>query len=335
MPTATAASSADSRATRLRNLDARSSVWRISGRPLLSDSTRTPCRSRVRICACAHSTNWRTLGSSARAVPRPATARRNVTRLVGCTSPVASRSASLSITRGENAAMPTPRSGSATMTAAIRRLASPKDNASPTLSCSALSTPGSTQTLPRGGAPFCAAGGACSTTATVTCPRSGYASLTALTLTSLEAPPCASAARPMLGNPSDVAVRRPSARACCANSTGVGWSEATIASPPSSWWASRSSPASMRSAKNPTAVSAATASITATTSSRSSPALKSRTDWRAASVQVEGRRAATVSALMGRRGAGPVRTQRSAPRRGGGAPAAPGLRYKAGASSGS
>ncbi len=42
MPTATAASSADSSATRLRNFSARSSVWRISGRPLCSDSTRTP-----------------------------------------------------------------------------------------------------------------------------------------------------------------------------------------------------------------------------------------------------------------------------------------------------
>jgi hypothetical protein len=42
MPTATAASSAASSATRFRNFSARSSVWRISGRPLSSDSTRTP-----------------------------------------------------------------------------------------------------------------------------------------------------------------------------------------------------------------------------------------------------------------------------------------------------
>ena len=38
----------------------------------------------------------------------------------------------------------------------------------------------------------------------------------------------------------------------------------------------------MRSAKKPTAVSAATASITATTSKRSSPARKSRAIWRQA-----------------------------------------------------
>ena len=40
--TATALSSAASSATRLRNFSARSSVWRISGRPPSSDSTRTP-----------------------------------------------------------------------------------------------------------------------------------------------------------------------------------------------------------------------------------------------------------------------------------------------------
>ena len=42
MATATAASKAASSATRLRNFSARSSVSRISGRPLCSDSTLTP-----------------------------------------------------------------------------------------------------------------------------------------------------------------------------------------------------------------------------------------------------------------------------------------------------
>ena len=51
---------------------------------------------------------------------------------------------------------------------------------------------------------------------------------------------------------------------CAAKRGGVGWSLATMASPPSSWRASRARPPLMRSAKKPTAVSAATASITAT-----------------------------------------------------------------------
>ena len=48
----------------------------------------------------------------------------------------------------------------------------------------------------------------------------------------------------------------------------------------------------MRSAKNPTALSAATASITATTSKRNSPARKSRAIWRVASSHNEGGRGA-------------------------------------------
>ena len=47
----------------------------------------------------------------------------------------------------------------------------------------------------------------------------------------------------------------------------------------------------MRSAKKPTAVSAPTASVTATTSKRSSPARKSRSSWRQPSCHAEGARA--------------------------------------------
>jgi hypothetical protein len=48
----------------------------------------------------------------------------------------------------------------------------------------------------------------------------------------------------------------------------------------------------MRSAKKPTAVSAATASVTATTRRRSSPARKSRPSWRQPSCHAEGERGA-------------------------------------------
>ena len=68
MPTATAASKAASKATRLRNFSARSSVWRISGRPLASDSMRRPrsvCALDLRLGPldeCAHRRVARTAG---------------------------------------------------------------------------------------------------------------------------------------------------------------------------------------------------------------------------------------------------------------------------------
>jgi hypothetical protein len=68
---------------------------------------------------------------------------------------------------------------------------------------------------------------------------------------------------------------------------GVGLSLDTTASPPSNWRASRDSPPLSRSAKNPTAVSAATASVTATISKRNSPARKSRQSVRHPSRQGE------------------------------------------------
>ena len=94
MPTATAASSADSSATRLRNFSARSSVWRISGRPVASDSMRMPRRLLALISASAQSTNSATLASRAASA---ATARRYEMRLAGWTRPVAARSASFSM----------------------------------------------------------------------------------------------------------------------------------------------------------------------------------------------------------------------------------------------
>ena len=73
MPTATAANNAASKATKFKNFSARSSVWRISGRPASSDSTRTPRSVWVLICASAQ------VVKAAAAVSRPdmsATAKR-------------------------------------------------------------------------------------------------------------------------------------------------------------------------------------------------------------------------------------------------------------------
>ena len=100
----------------------------------------------------------------------------------------------------------------------------------------------------------------------------------------------------MLGKLVLVLVRRPSAAALAASSGGAGWSLPTTASPPSNWRASRCRPLLRRSAKKPTAVSAATASITATASRRSSPARKSRSAWRQARLRRDGGRGLGVGA---------------------------------------
>ena len=123
----------------------------------------------------------------------------------------------------------------------------------------------------------------------------------------------------MLGKLTLRASARPAALAAAATAGGAGWSLATIASPPSSALASRARPAFRRSAKKPTALSAATASVTATTSSRNSPARRSRSNWRQASVKTEGGRSAgramgnatgvgiaAMAATLTGRGAGPT-----------------------------
>ena len=73
---------------------------------------------------------------------------------------------------------------------------------------------------------------------------------------------------------------KPSAWALSTKAWGVGLSLATTTSPPSSCRASRCSPPWSRSAKKPTEVSAATASVTATINKRSSPARRSRSKVR-------------------------------------------------------
>ena len=118
-------------------------------------------------------------------------------------------------------------------------------------------------------------------------PRSGYPASTTLSATSLEAPPRASVARPMVGKPSVPTTFRPSERALAMKAAGVALSLDTIASPPSNWRASRCKPPLSRSAKKPTAVSAATASVTARISRRNSPDRKSRQRVRQPSRQKE------------------------------------------------
>ena len=198
-------------------------------------------------------------------------------RLAGWMSAVDARSASFNITRGEKLLKPAPRSGSITMTWAMRNAASPSSKLSPIFRLMASSKAASTHTVPGSGA-----------LATLTSPdalavlfkrnwpRSGYALLTALTPTKRVAPPLSSGARPMLGKLVVVATFKPSSRAFSVKDAGTGWSLETMASPPSNCRASRARPWLMRSAKKPTAVSAATAKVTATTNKRSSPARKSR-----------------------------------------------------------
>ena len=103
----------------------------------------------------------------------------------------------------------------------------------------------------------------------------------------------------MLANTAVRAVRKPAAMARLANSSGTGWSATTTASPPSSWAASRLRPRSMRSAKKATAVSAATASTTASKRKRMLPARRSRRVWTRAQRQADTETAAEVAGKEG------------------------------------
>ncbi len=133
-------------ATRLKNLRARSNVWLVSGRPDSSVSKRTPRTASRANQSCVAATKRCTAGGS------PATAKRYVTRLAGCTKAVAGRSSRCIITRGENVENPVPRSVSCAISAAIRNWLSPSHSVSPTVRPKAPSSGGSTHTVPRAGA---------------------------------------------------------------------------------------------------------------------------------------------------------------------------------------
>jgi len=171
---------------------------------------------------------------------------------------------------------PAPRSGSTTSTRATVKDVSPSSSGCPTRRSSATSSAASTQAVPGDGMSRVAVSAVWASGAVRSTPRSGYPGPTAFSATSRAAPPCSSGARPMVGKSSVWLVCRPRARACASKSGAGGLSLRTTASPPISARASRARPPCNRSAKKPTAVSAATASVTASTSSRNSPARQSR-----------------------------------------------------------
>ena len=216
---------------------------------------------------------------------------------------------------------PAPRSGSMTMTRAMRRLRVAEQQRVADLQAERVEQRRRRPTPCRAPAPprRRRAGRAGRAAHAAACRAADSRRCTALTATSRVAPPLSSGARPMLGKLGVVAVAQAERRArASTNAGGVGWSLATIASPPSSWRASRARPPLRRSAKKPTAVSAATASITATTSRRSSPARKSRSSWRQR--ELPGRRRASGAACASGRPCATVRaaagldTQRCAER---------------------
>ena len=148
--TATAASSAASSATRLRNFSARSSVWRISGRPLSSDSI-------------AHAAQR--LGLESRPRPRRRT-RRPWHRCPSAShrEPVGDAAGRLDQAGGGEVGVvehhPRREAGEAGAAVGLDqddagrrvRLASPSSSGSPTLRPSESSTAASTQTVPGAGA---------------------------------------------------------------------------------------------------------------------------------------------------------------------------------------
>ena len=146
--TATALRRAANKATRFKNLPARSKVWRISGRPVANDSTRTPRTCGNLTCSCAQVTNRSTVSGA------PTTAKRQVMRLAGCTKPVAFKSARCIITRGAKFIKPAPRSGSCNNTPPIDKRLSPSHRWPPTCKPKASKALASTQTSPGWGI-FC------------------------------------------------------------------------------------------------------------------------------------------------------------------------------------
>ena len=140
--TATALSKAANKATRFKNLPARSKVWRISGRPVDKDSTRTPRTCGNLTCSCAQVTKRSTVSGS------PTTAKRQVMRLAGCTKPVASKSARCIITRGAKFIKPAPRSGSCNNTPLTDKRLSPSHRFPPTCKPNAFNALASAQTSP-------------------------------------------------------------------------------------------------------------------------------------------------------------------------------------------
>ena len=90
---------------------------------------------------------------------------------------------------GASSAKLLPWSGLAMSTRPTRRLAAPIDSSDPTCAPRAASSRESGQTSPRAGMPPAGAPLAKAASATSTCPRSGYPSLTAATLVSWLASP--------------------------------------------------------------------------------------------------------------------------------------------------
>ena len=146
--TATALSSAASKATRWRNLPARSKVCCISGRPDSRDSTRTPRTSANSVWAIAQALYWAMAGAV------PVRAKRQATRLAGCTKPVAARSSAAISTRGAKFMKPAPRSGSRNNTWLSTTRCWPSHSGSPGFKPKASKRDGSAQASPEGG-PLC------------------------------------------------------------------------------------------------------------------------------------------------------------------------------------
>jgi hypothetical protein len=101
-------------------------------------------------------------------------------------------------------------------------------------------------------------------------PRSGKAGVAALISARFTFPPAAT----MLGKVRVCAVSSLRLRASSTSAGGIGWSAITTRSPPRSSFACASSAPCTRSAKKPTVVTLATAITSASSNTRSSPALQ-------------------------------------------------------------
>ncbi len=182
------------------------------------------------------------------------------------------------MSRGPRLRNPTAASGSSTITPAMRNCRSPSPIASPVFTPRRASRRSSTHTVPVAGASRVAVPATVRVSPMRSSPRRGYPGSTAL----ISASTFASPASTMLGNLSRWTSASPARRASSPKASPSGRSDTSTRSAPSRLFAWLPRADFIRSAKNATVVTLATAMTSTAASRRSSPARQSRTSMRPA-----------------------------------------------------
>src|SRR5882672_364800 len=231
------------------------------------------------------------------------------TRLPTCTRAVEARSSMLSINRGPRLRNPALDSGSSLTIAATVNSRFPRAMRSPILTSSRRNRRSSAQTLPGAGMRAGSKSGPAALSRMRSLPRSGYPAATAFTSVSS----ARSFACVMLGKRTASVTASPRRNASPRNDSAIGASETTTRSAPSNWLASRVRVRPTRSAKKATVVRLATATISATASTRCSPARQSRPSMRDASRSTAAAFKRSAALIAGQPAGGKLELARTAP----------------------